>query len=292
MNRSGILRYDIDVWPVALVLAATLLGLLPFLRPLPLWQLALVWGVVAYLRTFCAFVQHNHAHLPAFRSRILNHVFDVMLAQNTGYPSAFWVLHHNLGHHRHYLDPVNDVASTTRPRTRVPMSRVAYALRGNLTILRDSIRIAVAAKPPARRGLLAKLILEIAAQVAITGVLFVLHPGLTICFFVIPNILTSFLVWWESYPHHLNVPMTNVYDSSMTTERRDYNFATLNIGHHTAHHQKPTLHWSLLPGQTARIRHLIPSRCINTEHTTLVKRWSLARSRRSSPGTPARAPDA
>ena len=48
--------------------------------------------------------------------------------------------------------------------------------------------------------------------------------------------------------------MTNVYDASMTVETPGYNRVTFNIGHHTAHHEKPTLHWSLLPGRTQVIR--------------------------------------
>jgi len=57
---------------------------------------------------------------------------------------------------------------------------------------------------------------------------------------------------------------------------------TFNIGHHTAHHQKPTLHWSLLPQQTAKIRHLIHSSCIKSDHKTWARRWAAIRPRRAS----------
>src|SRR5579859_4052330 len=271
MRRSGILRYSIDIWPLLLVLTTAMLGLLPFVRPLPRWELAIVWAAAMYLRTFCPFVQHNHSHAPIFRPRLLNHVFDAILTQNTGYPTAIWQLHHSLGHHRQYLDPGHDVASPLVHG--VPMSRWAYAVRGNLTILRDSIRVGLSAKRPKHRALVVKLSCEIAIQLSIVGVLLSRSPCLTVAFFVLPNAITPFMIWWESYPHHLDMPTTGVYDAAMTTERRDYNFFTFNIGHHTAHHLKPTLHWSLLPGQTAKIRHLIPARCFSAGHTTVGMRW-------------------
>jgi hypothetical protein len=47
----------------------------------------------------------------------------------------------------------------------------------------------------------------------------------------------------------------------MTVENATYNRVTFNIGHHTAHHEKPTLHWSLLPARTAQIRERIHPAC-------------------------------
>lgn len=286
-KRSGLLRYGIDGWAVGLVCLVSCLALIPFLVPLPLWQLIAIGIAVAYLRTFCAFVQHNHAHLPVFRHQFFNRLFDVLLAQNTGYASSLWQLHHNLGHHRHYLEPARDVARLTRLGQRAPMSRWFYALRGNLTIVPDSIRIALAEKPATRGTLLRRLSLDLLLQVAITAALCAWHPALTLWFFVVPNLLASFLVWWESYPHHLNMPATDAYDASMTSESRAYNRLTFNIGHHTAHHQKPTLHWSLLPAHTEKIRHRIHSSCIRTSHTTLGRRWL-----RTKPPAPAHAESA
>jgi fatty acid desaturase len=53
--------------------------------------------------------------------------------------------------------------------------------------------------------------------------------------------------------------MTGVYDSSRTLLDPLHNFLGFNSGHHTAHHEKPTLHWSLLPARTLAISHRIPA---------------------------------
>jgi fatty acid desaturase len=277
-----VLRYRIDVWPVGLVLLVTGLSALPFVHPLSTWQLALLWAAVVYLRTFCAFVQHNHAHLAVFRQKLVNRMFDVILTLNTGYPSAVWQLHHNLGHHRDFLNPERDVARTTHPGSGARMSRWVYALRGNSTILRDAIRIGLSGRGSGYRTLLSKLAFELVIQILLTAGLFFVNPWLALWFFVVPNAFTAFLVWWESYPHHLGLPQTNIYDASMTIEARDYNFLTFNIGHHTAHHQKPTLHWSLLPEQTAKIRHLIHASCINADYQTWARRWASPKPRRAA----------
>jgi hypothetical protein len=53
-----------------------------------------------------------------------------------------------------------------------------------------------------------------------------------------------------------------VYSASVTVLGRHFNAANFNIGHHTAHHEKPTLHWSLLPSRTAQIVAKIPEACM------------------------------
>jgi fatty acid desaturase len=82
-------------------------------------------------------------------------------------------------------------------------------------------------------------------------------------------LLSAWLIWWQSYPHHHQMPCTGIYDGSMTVERAAYNRVTFNIGHHTAHHEKPTLHWSLLPARTEQIRERIHPACLRDGHQTV-----------------------
>jgi len=143
---------------------------------------------------------------------------------------------------------------------------------GSSPIHRDSVRVGLTAQSPRHRALLRKFVVELIVQVAILGALFAIEPWLALGLFIVPNLLHGLLVWWEAYPHHLNVPGKDVYDASITVDDSSYNLMTFNIGHHTAHHQKPTLHWSLLPLHTAKIRHRIPDSCIQRELATIVVR--------------------
>ena len=255
--------------PVALVVAVSALALAPFALALPSWAVCALWAIVFYGRTFAAFAQHNHAHLPAFNWPILNWAYDVLLTQNTGYPTALWELHHNRGHHRHFLTPELDVAAITYPGSQRVMSRWMYALRGNMLIHRDSIRIGLAEGRAGKKTLLPKLFLESALQVLLTAVLLVWNWQLALAFVILPNFLSAWLIWWQSYPHHHGMPCTHIYDGSMTVESPGYNRVTFNIGHHTAHHEKPTLHWSLLAQRTAQIRERIHPACFRDRHATV-----------------------
>lgn len=262
MKPLWFLRDRSDIRPVALVLAALLASLGPFVVALPLWALTAVWLLNIYLRTFSAFAQHNQAHLKVFSWRPLNQIYDVLLAQCTGYTTTLWELHHVRGHHRHFLKPEDDVASIINPKTGKVFSVWHYALHGNLRIHRDSIRIGRSERKAGRKSLLGALAVYTGLQTMITVALLVWHPWLTLAFFVVPNFATAYLIWWQSHAHHLNVPRQTAYDGSVTVVGRRFNFQTFNIGHHTAHHEKPTLHWAQLPRRTLEIADRIPDVCV------------------------------
>ncbi len=264
-QRPFLFRYAIDRRSLAVVLIAALLSVSPLLllrAHLAAWELVVLWFAALYARSFGPYAQHNHAHLPVFRARALNVAYDAVLTLITGYPTALWELHHNVGHHQNLLEPKNDVASILDPRTGRPVSRLWYAIRGNWTILPDSFRIARREAARGKKKLLYKLAAELALQVAVLALLFAWDTKLALIFVVLPNLLAASLVWWESYVHHLGVPGESVYSASVTVLGRRFNGANFNIGHHTAHHEKPTLHWSLLPARTAQIVAKIPASCV------------------------------
>jgi len=268
--RTLFFRYSADVRPVAWVHLAALLSVSPLIltqlapltgHTLAVWELTLIWLVSLYARCRGPYSQHNHAHLPVFGARALNTAYDAVLTLITGYPTALWELHHNVGHHRTFLEPETDPASNFDAKTGRLHSRLWYTIRGNATIHRDSFRIGKAEAQRGRPRLLQKLWFELALQMVVLGALLAWNAKLTVLFIVIPDLLAGGLVWWESYVHHLGVPSTGTYDGSVTTTGKHFNHVNFNIGHHTAHHEKPTLHWSLLPGRTDVIAAKIPEAC-------------------------------
>lgn len=267
--RSPLVRYSADIRPVAWVLLAATLtvsplvlaSVAPFGYVPGIGGLTVIWFASLYARCRGPYSQHNHAHLPVFSSRAWNTAYDAVLTFVTGYPTALWELHHNIGHHRNFLEPETDVASIYDPRTNRPYSRLWYTIRGNGTIHRDALRIAKAEAARGKPKLLHKLWLELAIQAIVLGALLALNAKLTLAFVVGPNLLAAALVWWESYVHHLGVPGTGIYDGSVTTTGKRFNHVNFNIGFHTAHHEKPTLHWSLLPQRTDVIAAKIPEVC-------------------------------
>ena len=267
MNRSGLFKYNKDVQPVAAVFIALALSLVPFFVHMNAWLLGPYFVLVIFVRSFTPFAQHNHGHLPVFHSAILNHAYNALLTQCTGYTTASWELHHNRGHHRNFLTPEKDVARLIDLKTGQVVSRWRYALMGNITIVPDSIKIGIQEGREGKKTLLPKLFSELAVQLVVTLALLAWNPMMAVIFFIVPNMFAGWFIWWESYTHHLHVPTTSIYDASVTIESPFYNLQTFNLGHHSAHHEKPTLHWTLLPARTKAIHARIPAMCLHENYS-------------------------
>mgnify|MGYP001610212390 CR=1 FL=1 len=218
--------------------------MVPFLLDLTPGGLTACFLLTLLPRALTPCAQHGHAHLPIFNSKSLNFAYDILLAQTTGLTTPEWELQHNRGHHRNYQVPRQDVASVFEPRSGRLMSRAEYALKGSLGNWGTCYRVARKERKPQRSKILRRLGMHIAIQLGITAALLAADPVSAVVLFMIPNFLARALVWWGSYWHHLGVPRTDVYDSSVTFADPLYNFFSFNSGHHSAHHEKPTLHWS------------------------------------------------
>ena len=202
--------------------------------------------------------QHAQGHLTIFRHGPLNALYDAILSLGTGHTTAVWELQHSLGHHLDYLDPVADVAGSERFLRRGPalIRRLVFMVAADAFTIPDGYRIA-ARYPAKRRRLSWRLTYQLAIQLALYAVLLAIDPVVALAVFVIPNVILRWLVGWVAFAQHDGVPATNTYDGSAN----DFGFLSrllLNVGHHTAHHEKPTLHWSLLPTRTATIMKRIP----------------------------------
>jgi len=254
-RRGKILKYKADRGPVTYVMAS-------FLLRLGLWALAspLVCAFsvlpLAVLGMFVAPVNHHHQHLNTFRARWLNRLYDLVLALQAGVGPYSWVLHHNLGHHAHYLNqpPHEHPDESAWSRSDgTQMGRVEYTLRLALSHQPTIVRVGLRRPRTFRYLLLMKLPLWglIAAGLW-------LRPLETVLVFLLPAFLTLLHTIWATYEHHAGCPGTNHLDASRNRVHRVYNLLTGNLGLHTAHHQRPGLHWSLLPELHEAIRDEIP----------------------------------
>lgn len=252
-RRHGLLRYEADWLTVLWIQVMLLVSLLPWMLPTPLWARLVLVIPVFFLRSSGAYIQHNHGHLGIFWSRTLNFLLDIELALMTGYVTPLWELQHARGHHRHYLTPENDPASIIDRRTGEPMARWRYCLVGNLTIIRDSWRIGGEDARRTRSDPRPRLVLEFIVAGALAALLCYLNWASFVEFIFIPNVVVSWAVWHVSYDHHYDVRGTTHYDGSNNHLGREFNWSRFNLGHHAAHHEKPTLHWSLLPQRSAQI---------------------------------------
>jgi beta-carotene hydroxylase len=262
VTRGGLLHEQLDALPVALVTGGVLLALVPFLAPLPPAAVGALLVVSLAARLVAPVLHHCHAHRGVFRSATLNGLFDQVLMLAAGNVTAVWRLQHVLGHHQDHLDQRADVAGVKRFAEGGAWRRVVFTLLGDALSVSDSLRIARRQSARRRASLTRWLFLQLTIQLLATAVLLQANAPLALVLFVGPNLLLRWFIFWFSFSQHDGAPAHDLYSGSMTHFGWT-NAVFLNVGHHTAHHERPTLHWSLLPERTAQILHRIPTECLS-----------------------------
>jgi len=249
--RPGAARFQpIDLVPALVIGAGVALAFVPFAVPLAPPALVAIWLVSFAARSIAPVHQHCHGHLPVFGRRVADALYDIVLMLAAGNVTPVWELQHVKGHHRAYLGRIWDPANNLR----FGGGRLRFTILGDAMSLVDSVRLA-------GRDERVRLAAHLAVQVAAATLLALADPWLALGFFALPWLLLRWAVFWFSFAQHDRVPMTNVYSGSVThfgwTNR-----LFLNVGHHTAHHEKPTLHWTRLPARTRHILERIPPVCL------------------------------
>jgi fatty acid desaturase len=254
-RRGRLLRYSADWLPVSFVLGAFVLHLAIFWWAPPLLALASLVPLFA-LSTMVAAFNHHHQHVNAFHSRVLNRIYDLVLAVQTGVGPYTWVLHHNLGHHQNYLNQPPSANPDESHWTRADgsqMGRIEYTLHTLLHHQVDVYRIGQKHPQIFKRYLLMKL-----PCYAFIAAGFYLNPFNYLVVFFVPSLLALAHTCWATYEHHAGHAADDHVTASVNREHGLFNLLTCNLGLHTAHHMKPGLHWSELPQLHRGIRAQIP----------------------------------
>ncbi len=259
--KGTILRYRADRRSVSYALAMFGLHAVAFFYA-PTWLAALCTIPLAIVSMFVAPINHHHQHFNTFHSAALNRIYELVLSLQTGISPYGWVLHHNLGHHRNYLNqrphPQPDESKWTR-KDGSQMGRVEYTIDLVLNHQIDIMR--VGRKHP--RFLSAFLLMKIPVW-TILGIALYINPLNAFLVLLIPSFIALCHTSWATYEHHAgNYPSCHE-DASMNRTSPLFNFMTYNLGYHTAHHKRPGVHWSLLPKIHEEIKDQIPPEMIQT----------------------------
>jgi fatty acid desaturase len=249
------LRYTADRLPVAYTCAGFALHAAVFFWA-PTWLAAMFVLPLFAVSILVSPINHHHQHFNTFHAPWLNRVYDLLLSLQTGIAPYAWTLHHNLGHHRNYLNqrphPEPDESKWTR-KDGSQMGRMEYTVDLLLHHQIDIIRIGRRYPKYLRAFLLMKIPLWMILGSA-------LYYNATNAFLVIllPGFMALAHTAWVTYGHHAGFHPTSHYDASFNNVNPLFNWMTCNLGYHTAHHKRPGVHWSLLPKLHDEIKHLIP----------------------------------
>ena len=247
-----IFRYRADIPAVLLVLGVLAAQLIIFFTVDSHWAAAGWVLLLSVAQVSAGAICHNHHHVNTFRPRWLNRLYECVFYLQTGTSPFSWTLHHNIGHHGHYLTPESDPSGWVHRDGR-PMGRIYYCLYNTARVYPEIHRIGQ--RFPGLYGRFKRMfVLANLPLLAFAAV----DPVRTLVVFVLPMIGQLLVLLDNTYGQHAGTDTRDHYHASRNVELPLYNLTSWNLGYHTAHHLHPGVHWSQLPQLHRRIRHRIP----------------------------------
>lgn len=230
-------RYTADWRTLCLLAVLTVLFAWSFMGKVPLLTLPLM----VLCLTACV-AKHNHTHCATFRSRIMNRVLDLWLTLLTGTSTTSIRIPHQVRHHGRNQSPDDFVRVSLvqqMPAWQALFSYVPLVIREtwrwNAHDLNAKRRPALWRTQWQERLLLWLFILTGLALDARQFLLTFVPPWLAAQWFLIA----------VNLPQHDGCDPTSEHSHNVIG--RFSNWLFLNNGYHSAHHERPSLHWSLLP---------------------------------------------
>lgn len=247
-----LIRHRADRWTVAYTAGVLAVQLALYLWAEPLWLAALLVLLFQPVQAVAIACNHYQHHRSVFTVGPLNRAYELVLFLQTGTPPYLITLHHNLGHHKHYLEPERDTLRWRRDDG-TPYGLLACLARNGWGHVTWTLAIGRRHPKVYRRlkAMSAWSALLLAALVAY-------DPAKALVVFVVPMLLQVLNVARLGFDQHAGLDLDDHLTASQNNEGRLYNLLTFNSGYHTAHHLKPGLHWSELSAYHRQIRDGIP----------------------------------
>jgi beta-carotene hydroxylase len=253
------LRYRADALSVASVVLVLGLQITGVLMNWPAYAVVAILVLVRLVNL----VEHNHAHIPIFHRASLNELLGWMCFLSNGVPLEFYEVHHVRNHHRfnqkvgateHDWSSLYDFAGAHYPDK--PVGLAYYVL--TFPIITSCHCLLAILRAPGSK-MFRRFVRSVAVVALCSAALLWLHPWKFALFCALPWAVVSFAMGRNNYSHHVGCAMTTAYDSANVNLRPYSRLFGFNIGYHVAHHLRPGLHWSLLPGLHETIARNIPA---------------------------------
>jgi fatty acid desaturase len=215
----------------------------------------------------CCIIAHNHMHQPVFYGRIWNRIFQLVLMFGSGQPPTGIITAHNERHHVHPDSEIDFVRTSLVDSRWNFVNLVSFPFLSVLTMMRE--------KPDdlgrwkiSRPRLYRQAVLERAVFYGTVGLLMLFDWSSTLLFLVMPWLGAQLMLVGVNLLQHQDCDIASEYNHSRNVTGIFANWILLNNGYHTAHHLKPSLHWSLLPEYHRR--HVVPKIDPALDHRTFI----------------------
>lgn len=191
-------------------------------------------------------INHNHQHHPTFVPRWLDRCFGVLISLANGMPATVIVAMHNFNHHVHN-NHAGDYVRTSIVRFRwrwlnlllFPLAAIAHFAPAKASAIRQWRET--------RQELFRQVQCERFVLYPLLVFLLVLRPIETLVYLAVPCLFGQWCILAINHVQHVGCDPDSKYNHSRNFVGRFSNWWFFNSGYHTAHHLRPSLHWSRLP---------------------------------------------
>ena len=208
------------------------------------WILLPVTCVLAFI---VFIIKHNQIHCPTFTSRRWNRAFEYLLSLSTGQSIAAIIPGHNERHHGHSQTEQDFVRSSLVNFRQNWINLLAFPL-AVVWLVRRKKSLDIARWRQEQPELYKRVQHERAAVMLLIAVLATCNWRATLVYLGIPWLFGQWGIVAINLLQHQDCDEASEYNHSRNITGRWLNWLFLNNGFHTAHHLRPALHWSLLPG--------------------------------------------
>jgi len=248
-------KFAADRIPVTIILLLTLLDFVVFLTTENIWFFAAYLVIMIIPKACISAWNHHHQHAQVFKQKALNRILEIFYALHTGITTNLWVLHHNIGHHRNFLDQEKDESRWKR-KDGSTMNRWEYTFLVAVTAYPRGFKVGKK-YPKMRKDFVIFTGITLLILVALT----IYNPLSALFVFILPMVISLLYTALATYRHHAGLDTTDQFAASYNDTSKLYNWLTGNLGYHTAHHYKHGIHWSKLPELHEQIKAKIPEYC-------------------------------
>ncbi len=264
------LRYREDVRTlgfVATYLALVAVGWVVW-DSLPLLGKVAWVGATSVFSFFCAVITHNTIHVPVFKQRSWNRLFQYVISVCYGHPVCAFVPGHNLSHHLH-TQSRRDVMRTTKARFSVNiLNQLLFMPVLSKDVSNADLQYALAMRTE-RPKWFAQWVREWIFFLAVMGTLLVLDFWKFLFLAMIPHLYAAWGIIGINFLQHDGTDQDHPYNHSRNVVGKFVNWWTFNNGFHGIHHKYPNMHWSKTP--EAHAREIAPFIHPNLDQQSLLK---------------------
>ena len=271
-RRSGLLRHAADRRALGFALAhlALVAGTLAAYRDgYPIWFFVAVTGPVLAASAFMQLISvHNAMHSPVFWKKSHNRLWQCALSICIGYPVSIYVPVHNLSHHLGLQTP-RDVLRTTEVRHRSNLLNLVHHMAMGTLHLHLLHFAYLAEMRRSRPKWLGQVGWEaLAVAIYLTAIAIAVGPLAMLLLVFVPAVAGQWLMVGFGYVQHDGCDHESEYNHSRNFLSPVFNWFICDNGFHTAHHNRPGLHWSL--GKQAHRDDVVPHMAPSLDEPSLV----------------------